>query len=341
MEPIISVIVPIYNVEKYIVECLESLVSQTQSHIEILLIDDGSTDTSGEIARRYARQYEHIQYFHKSNGGLSDARNFGMKQAKGIYLAFMDSDDYIDKTYYETLLQTAIETDADVVCTDIVYMYTTHQAVVAGAALQNVLSNQDETYTSHLLTTFPMAQNKLFKRSLIQQLHLEFPQGLLYEDVAFFYRLYPFLNTIAYVKGAGFYYRQREDSIMQNVTPRVLEIEQVLLGIQQWYDIHELSKIYQAELEYSFARHTLFASYGRILKSSDYTFIKAATRQHWQFVKTHYPHWRKNKYWKYAEFFRTKQQKLLYYGLTEWTYQLLVASLYLSKKIVAKQMVNQ
>ncbi|MGN1327029.1 MAG: glycosyltransferase family 2 protein, partial [Clostridia bacterium] len=102
--PKVSVIVPIYNVEKYITKCLESLANQTLEDIQIILVNDGSTDNSGKIAKEYADKYSNIIYLEKENGGLSDARNYGLKYATGDYISFVDSDDYVNKELYSNLI---------------------------------------------------------------------------------------------------------------------------------------------------------------------------------------------------------------------------------------------
>lgn len=341
MKPIISVIVPIYNVEPYLAACLQSLAQQVQEGIEYLLIDDGSTDASGSQAKQFAQEHEAFTYYQKPNGGLSDARNFGLKRAQGEYVAFMDSDDWVAPDYYALLLQAAEETQADLVCTDITYVYPNHEAIVKGADFTGSISQQLPDYPKYLLSTFPMAQNKLFRKSVLDKLQLQFPVGLLYEDVAFFYRLYPYLQKITYVPTTGFYYRQRESSIMQEFSERIMEIEDVMLGIREWYKKRNLLKQYEAEIEYSFARHLLFASYGRLMKSPDYQYVHYATKKHWDLVNKYYPRWRKNKYWQDETLFRVKSQKILYKGLTPLTYRLLVFALYKSKKLVKKQTTNK
>lgn len=333
MQPIMSVIVPIYNVEKYVYACLESLALQTQLDIEYLLIDDGSTDQSGGIAKEFASTRTNFHYYQKPNGGLSDARNFGMKLAVGTYIAFMDSDDWLAPDYYATLLQVAQTTDADLVCSDITYAYEREEKIVKGADFSDMIECNDAEYPRYLLSTFPMAQNKLFKKSVLDKLQLQFPVGLLYEDVAFFYRLYPYLSKIAYVKNSGFYYRQRENSIMSSSSDRVIEIETVMMGIREWYKKRQLLPKYEQEIEYSFARHLLFASYGRLLKNHDYQFVKYATHSHWQLVNKYYPNWRKNKYWQDETLFRVPSQKVLYKGLTSLTYQPMIWALYQAKKL--------
>ena len=123
--PKVSVIVPVYNVEKYIDKCLESLVNQTLKDIEIIIVNDGSTDNSIKIVEEYKEKYKNkIIYLEKENGGLSDARNYGIQYAKGEYIAFLDSDDYVDRKMYEKLYNKAIENNSDIVECDFYWKYT-------------------------------------------------------------------------------------------------------------------------------------------------------------------------------------------------------------------------
>ena len=110
----ISIIVPVYKVEKYLRRCIDSILAQTYQNIEVLLIDDGSPDSSGDICDEYAEKDFRVRVFHKENGGVSSARNLGLKEAKGDYIGFVDADDYIDKTMYETLLNYLITEEADI-----------------------------------------------------------------------------------------------------------------------------------------------------------------------------------------------------------------------------------
>lgn len=111
---LVSVVIPIFNVEKYLEKCVNSLVNQIYKNLEIILVDDGSTDNSGNIANELSKSDNRIKVYHKKNGGLSDARNFGIKQAKGKYIGFIDSDDYIENEMYEFLYNNLIENKADI-----------------------------------------------------------------------------------------------------------------------------------------------------------------------------------------------------------------------------------
>src|SRR5699024_6933853 len=113
--PKVSVIVPVYNVEKYIEKCIQTLVNQTLQDLEIIIVNDGSTDNSEKIIKKYKKEYKNIIYVTKENGGLSSARNFGLLYATGEYVAFLDSDDYVDKIIYEKMYNKAKETNSDYV----------------------------------------------------------------------------------------------------------------------------------------------------------------------------------------------------------------------------------
>ena len=126
--PKVSVIVPVYNVEQYIEKCLENLVNQTLDDIEIIVVNDGSTDNSETIINKYLQKYSNkIKYLTKTNGGLSDARNYGMKYATGEYIAFLDSDDYADVTTYEKMYNKAIEENCDYVECNFIWEYENKQ----------------------------------------------------------------------------------------------------------------------------------------------------------------------------------------------------------------------
>ena len=111
IEPLVSVIVPVYNVEKYLEKCVYSLLQQTYKNIEIILVNDGSTDESGKMCENLAQEDDRIKVFHKKNGGLSDARNYGVERATGEYIGFVDSDDYVHERMYEKLLSAILRNE--------------------------------------------------------------------------------------------------------------------------------------------------------------------------------------------------------------------------------------
>ena len=172
--PKVSVIVPIYNVEKYLEKCINSLLSQTLEDIQIILVNDGSKDNSGNIAKEYEQNNkDRVIYVEKENGGLSDARNYGLKYATGDFIAFLDSDDYIEKNAYEEMYNKAIEENADYVECDFIWEFPNKIRVDK----QYPYKNKKEM----LSFVRVVAWNKLIKRQLITDNNLEFPKGLRYE----------------------------------------------------------------------------------------------------------------------------------------------------------------
>lgn len=168
--PIVSVIVPIYNTASYLSRCIASLVNQTYSDLQIILIDDGSTDNSGAIADEWQAIDSRIEVYHQSNRGQSAARNVGLQHAKGEYIAFVDSDDYIDSNYFSTMLQAADDT------TDCVQ--TGYRRVKKnGEIIKAYHPKHFYQYTSPCM--------RLYRRGFIECHHLRFPEGMIYEDVVF------------------------------------------------------------------------------------------------------------------------------------------------------------
>ena len=209
----VSVIVPIYNVEKYIKKCLNSLVNQTLQEIQIILVNDGSKDKSGEIAKEYAQTYKNkILYLEKENGGISDARNYGIPYAEGEYIAFIDSDDYIDENAYEEMYDKAKKENSDYVECDFIWEYPNKNKI-----------DRYKEYTD-LKEMFKnvrvVAWNKLIKKEIILKNNLYFPKGLRYEDVEFTYKLIPYLNKISYISKPFIHYVQRDNSIINNQNAR-------------------------------------------------------------------------------------------------------------------------
>lgn len=217
----ISVIIPIYNVEQYIAECLDTVLNQTYKRIEIILIDDGSTDSSGKIADNYALKDERVRVVHKKNGGLSDARNAGVKIARGDYVMFIDSDDYVDRKFAATALQSIKEFDADIVCFRFTYVDDAEEIKISSTNTN--LEHKIYTNIDAIKDIFTIggalkvnAWNKIYKRSLFTDNGIMYPVGRLYEDNLTTYRLMYFSKKIVYLNKPLLFYRQRPGSIMKN-----------------------------------------------------------------------------------------------------------------------------
>lgn len=184
VKPKLSVIVPIYNVESYLEECLDSLANQSLSDIEVIMVNDGSTDLSGEIMHEYAKRYSNFHAYDKQNGGLGQARNFGVNFATGDYIAFVDSDDYLPEDAYKKLYTTIIETGSDIAIGNVIRYNSTKQfpSVLHKRVFKETILNAHISRNPELLydTT---AWNKIFKSSFWKENAFKFPEGMLYEDL--------------------------------------------------------------------------------------------------------------------------------------------------------------
>ena len=200
----LSIIVPIYNVEPYLEACLDSLLSQTIGDFEILLVDDGSKDRSGEIADRYASKHpDLIRCMHIDNGGQGRARNLALPLAHGEFVGFIDSDDWIVPDMYKKLYNKAQETGADVVYCDFLEHFSDGRERILPAA-----------YQAHPLSAAGSSCNKIFRRTLIGD--LRFPEGLWYEDFYFSAVMLVRSAKTAYVREPLYIYRRGQESTMHN-----------------------------------------------------------------------------------------------------------------------------
>ena len=216
MNSLISVIVPIYNVEKYLDKCVDSIINQTYKNLEIILVDDGSPDNCPKMCDDYAKKDSRIKVVHKENGGLSDARNVGMEVATGEYVSFIDSDDYISLDFYETLFQTMIDNDSDIVECSVVKFYEDNNFDEYSDDLK--VTNYDTLYAlDGLISESPFKQhvwNKLYKSSVA--LDIPYAVGKLNEDEFWTYQVFGKAKKVTRINQTMYYYFQRGSSIMGN-----------------------------------------------------------------------------------------------------------------------------
>ena len=213
MEELISIIVPVYYVEEYIEKCVESIINQTYKNIEIILVDDGATDNSGKICDELGKRDSRIKIIHKANGGLSDARNAGLKIAKGEYIGFVDSDDYIAKDMFETLYNLNKKYNSEI---SIVSFYEIYKGKVIGVRDSKNLEEltKIEAIRELLIDTNiqSYAWNKLFKKELFDG--LEFPTNKNFEDIATTLLLFEKANKVVLLEDPKYYYVRRDNSIV-------------------------------------------------------------------------------------------------------------------------------
>ena len=235
-QPKVSVIVPVYNVEPYIRQCLESLCAQTLREIEIILIDDGSTDRSGAICQEYAARDSRIMVLRQPNGGQSAARNAGLQIARGEYIGFADPDDWCDHQMYARLYQHAREHDSDMVfCGAQVYDESLGQFVNKGndwfARLGAQFDHRSFCHADTAPFLFELSValcTKFFKRSFLEQHTIRFLQGLVFEDVAFFYQTYLQARRVAVLRQVLYCYRiERAGSTTTTATEKWLGLHEI------------------------------------------------------------------------------------------------------------------
>lgn len=238
----ISIIVPIYNVEKYIAKCLRSIKNQTLGDFECLLINDGTKDNSVAIAEAEVKGDERFRFFDKSNGGLSDARNYGLSKAQGDYVCFIDSDDYLDERLLELSYASAEKFQSDIVCFDMYYAYDDGSLQLSKGADFNVVSNYKEN--PKIIFSNNSANNKLFRRSFLQD--KAFIKGMWYEDLAVIPSWLAKAHTVSYVEEALYYYVQHSGSITHKADPRIFDIYRALNLIKEELalDSEALSNLY-------------------------------------------------------------------------------------------------
>ena len=249
----VSIIIPVYNVENYLRSCLDSVLSQTYKDFEVLMVNDGSTDGSGAICQDFVERDSRFHYFEKENGGLSDARNYGLDRAKGHYITFLDSDDFLFEDYLENLYYASRLSDSDITIGGYCrfgdsnfYFYNDHfksDSLVAFKdfqAIQYLDSMLDVTFL-----TFSTAWGKLFKRELFSE--LRFPYGKYAEDQFLIWKLYMKADKIYVFNGASYVYRMNPSGLSNIFTLKHLDyIDAIEERIKETKDIEGI------EIQHSF-----------------------------------------------------------------------------------------
>ena len=224
----VSVIVPIYNVEKYVAKCLKSIQSQTLTDFECLVINDGTKDNSVKIAKEAVKGDDRFVFYDKENGGLSDARNYGLEKAKGEYICFIDSDDYIAEDLLELSYDAAKEHDSDIVCFDLYFDWGDRLDLSVGAFYDGVSSyseNKDIIYSNN------SANNKIYRTSFLKE--RRFIKGMWYEDAAVVPVWIAEANNMVHVTKPLYYYVQREGSITHNSDERLFDIYKAVANVRK------------------------------------------------------------------------------------------------------------
>jgi len=246
--PKVSIIIPVYNVEAYLEKCLDSAVSQTLKDIEIIVVNDESTDNSLDIAQSYAANDPRIIIIDQKNKGLGGARNSGIDTARGEYLFFLDSDDYIALETLETLYHHAREHDLDMVVFNYTKVDEQGRAIITTDFGNSILS-KDEAFRKILsLKTSPMACNKLYKRYLFADFNIRYPEKFLHEDINITYKLGWHAEKVGFVNKSFYYWLTRTGSITQNFTfDHINDILSSLMQMKQFLQEYNAFETYKTE----------------------------------------------------------------------------------------------
>lgn len=214
MNPKISIVVPVYNVENYVDKCIESILGQEYSDLEIILIDDGSFDSSGHICDSYLKTDSRIILVHTKNRGLSEARNLGIKISSGDYIGFVDSDDWINKDMYSILVSNALKYNADISACNFNYVHLKNETIeTRGYKNKEIIfcQNTVKNLINYIINDDIYVWNKLYKKSLFS--NIRFPANKLYEDVSTTYKLYAKAKAVVISPAHCYNYMHRKESI--------------------------------------------------------------------------------------------------------------------------------
>ena len=289
-DALISIVVPVYNTDLYLEKCISSITNQTYKRLQILLIDDGSTDQSGKICDILAEKDDRIKVIHKSNGGLSDARNCGIENSDGEYLAFIDSDDYIAPNYIERLYEVIRERKAEIAICGlyIVEENQKNKPIKQRDGDYNGREIQWKLYAKGAMF-YTITWNKMYLKSLFQ--NIRFPKGRIHEDYATTYKLFWNASKISVIEDCLYYYVMRQGSITHNAELEEKSCRHYIIFMEErihFYDqceeyalkarakknlFYKTIKLLKISNNAALEKESLYGLYKELIKSSDYSII--------------------------------------------------------------------
>lgn len=295
----VSVIVPVYNAQKYLKKCAESLVHQTLEDIEIIFVNDGSTDQSLEMLEEYKKLYpEKVVVYSKENGGQASARNLGIKNSHGEYIGFVDADDYVDLHMFEDMYYKAKQEDSDYVECQYHYLAVDENGKeneIPQYGHVRAYQSKREMFIDPLVSPW----NKLYRASVLKDNDCLFTEGVIYEDTAFYIKVIPYLKRWSYLPEPYVYHYLWPGSTMNDKKYiRVGNIFIVLQDVIHFYKENNLYEDFQSELEYFCVKILLCSSLKRIAQINDKRLRNDFVRQTGQFVKREFSNYRRNCYLK-------------------------------------------
>lgn len=289
----LSIIVPVYGVEKYIDKCLNSLVKQSLKKIEIIVVNDGTKDNSQKIIDKYVKKYpDKIKSYIKENGGQGSARNYGLKKTTGEYIGYVDSDDFVEKDMYKKLYNKAKENNYDIVVCGNYNVSEDYQNKNIDAFINNYNTDLENIFFGKMAVW-----NKIYKRDILIKNKLEFKEKVWYEDLAFTLKAIMNSNTFAFIDEPLYDYLIREGSTMNNSNvQRNLEILDAFNDILSYIQ-HNKKEEYFNKIEFLAIDHIYISAIVRVLKAdSDKNIKKETIEKLINYMNKNFPNYKSNKY---------------------------------------------
>ena len=300
-ENLISVIIPIYNVEKYISRCLDSVINQTYKKIEIICVDDGSPDNSIKILKEYEKKDSRIKIIRQENGGLSSARNIGIKDSRGEYIFFLDSDDWLPLNSLELLYEDILLNKSDISVGNLIKVYPKKNKEIGLKNLKKIdysLKNYLE-YSINKKNFTANVVNKLYKTKIIVENKILFKEKILYEDFLFTVQYFIYCKKISVIKEAVYYYfLEREDSIVNTVNIRDLEVFLNIIEIEKFLINNNQKEILNLKYFQNYIFEWLLsATVSKLFKNGDIEIVEKIYEiiKNNQIFKKYYDLYQKNK----------------------------------------------
>lgn len=296
MQKKVSVIVPVYNVENYLRRCLDSLVNQTLEDIEIIVVNDGSPDNSQAIIEEYEGKYpEKLKGYVKENGGLSDARNYGLEYATGEFVAFVDSDDYVDVTMYEKLYNKAKAEDSEIVTCAYFKVNDMNKTMASAQMGHTGLYDASAMENKELIEiSAPYAWNKLVKKELLDRTGIRFPKGYIFEDICTMYPLLACAKKISKVNEELYYYIiERQDSITATFNKTKTLIIKALKLLNDRYKELGLFDEFRDQIVVINLRH-IYLRFKEFHRYKDRIHQIKLVNQSFRLLRKYFPDWRTN-----------------------------------------------
>ncbi len=285
----ISVIIPCYNVGKYIDKCLNSLIKQTFTDYEIILVDDSSSDNTLYKINKYIEKYDDINIlFLKENSGPGKCRNEALKVSKGEYVLFLDSDDYLEDNSLELMYNEISKDDNEI----LVFNYTINDSKPKTYNCKTDCGLDMFNKTPHITS------NKLFKKSFLIKNNILFLEEAVFENIYFNLTTIPYINKIKYLNQNLFYFNQRENSLSNKTDRTIHDLYHVLECVKDYYSTHNILDEHYALLEYLYINILLIYNNFKINKITNKKVLIDSLEQNWYFLNKHFPTWKKNKYLK-------------------------------------------